>query len=148
MSRPDLEDALRTWLLVVPALLLALSGCASGPSAEALINARPPSTTTTTEPPPEGVIIVRIANASFKPANLEMDLDTHQIIRWENEDDREYVVLARNKVDGEPQWQSPPLNQGDSWELDLSQYEPAVHRYFMTLGAQTIPGLIDTRPSQ
>ena len=136
---------MRKWLLLVPALMLVVSGCASGPSAEA---SGPPSTTTTTEPPPEGVFIIRINNASFKPANVTLDLEEFQTIRWVNEDDRTYVVVARTKIDGQPQWESPELNQGDEFELDFTVYDPAVHRYFMVLGAQTVPGLIDTRPEQ
>ena len=136
---------MRRWLLLIPALMLAASACGSGPSAAA---SGLPSTTTTTEPPPEGVFVVRIQNASFKPANLTLDLDEFQVVRWENEDDRTYQVFSRNKVDGEFEWQSPELNQGDAFEFDFTTLDVSVHRYFMTLGAQTIPGLIDTRPSQ
>ncbi len=94
--------------------------------------------------------IVAIRNASFRPANLTIDLAEFQIIRWENEDaDREYMVTSRSRGDdGERLFESPVLGPGDSWELDISQFETAVHRYFTTLGAQTIPGLVDTRPAQ
>ena len=42
----------------------------------------------------------------------------------------------------------PVIAGGESWELDFTTLDEAVHRYFTTLGAQTIPGLVDTRPAQ
>ncbi len=139
---------LRPLALALTGLLVA-SACASGPSAEAIAQDRRPATTTTTEPPPEGVFRVRISNASFRPANLTIDLDEIQTIRWVNEDDREYTIISRQRGDdGERLFESPLLGPGDEWEFDFTTLEPAVHRYFMTLGAQTIPGLVDTRPAQ
>ncbi len=40
------------------------------------------------------------------------------------------------------------IGPGESWEFDFRTLDVAVHRYFMTLGAQSIPGLVDTRPEQ
>ena len=141
---------MRRLLALAAVLALTLAACASGPSPEALERAEAPSTTTTTEPPPEGVFIVAIRNASFRPSNLTLDLTEFQIVRWENEDtDREYMITSRARGDdGERLFESPVIGAGGSWELDFSQLEEAVHRYFTTLGAQTIPGLVDTRPEQ
>ncbi len=122
------------------------SACASGPGEGNSGNF--PQTTTTTLPPPEGVTVVRIRNASFRPSNLTIDIDELQIVRWINEDDREYTITSRARVDGERVFQSPVLGPGDEWEFDFTTVEPDVHRYFMELGAQTIPGLVDTRPAQ
>ena len=137
-------------LALAAVLALAVTSCTSGPSPAALERAEAPATTTTTEPPPEGITLVAIRNASFRPANLTIDLAEFQIVRWENEDaDREYVITSRNRGDdGERLFESPVLANGDTWELDFTTLEEAVHRYFTTLGAQTIPGLVDTRPEQ
>ncbi len=130
------------WLLVAAVFALVATACASGPSSE---NLRPPTTTTTTEPPPEGVVIVSINNGAFRPSNLDVDIDETPIVRWVHEDtaDREYVVEARN---GE--FQSPPLNTGDTFEFDFSTLEPAIYRYFSFLGLTRVPGTVDTRPEQ
>ncbi len=139
----------RAAVVLAASVLIAASACASGPSQDAIDADRRPATTTTTEPPPEGVQVVRISNASFRPSNLTLDLDELQIVRWVNEDDREYQIISRQRgEDGERLFESPLLVQGDEWEFDFTTIEPAVHRYFMTLGAQTIPGLVDTRPAQ
>ncbi len=137
-------------LALAAVLALAVTSCTSGPSPAALERAEAPATTTTTEPPPEGITLVAIRNASFRPSNLTIDLDEFQIVRWENEDtDREYMITSRERDDnGDRVFEGPLLGPGDSWELDFSQLEVAVHRYFTTLGAQTIPGLVDTRPAQ
>ncbi len=137
--------------IVVLALgaMLVSSACASGPAPEVLAAGRTPSTTTTTLPPPEGVTVVRIANASFRPSNLTLDIDREWIVEWRNEDDREYQIISRDRNDeGERIFESPMLVEGDTWQVDFRDLEPAVYRYFMTLGAQSIPGLVDTRPEQ
>ena len=130
------------WLVVAAILALMASACASGPSSDDL---RPPTTTTTTEPPPEGVIFVSIQNGSFRPSNLDVDLDTTPIVRWVHEDDpeREYVIEARN---GE--FSSGPLTTGDTFEFDFSTLEPNIYRYFSFLGLTRVPGTVDTRPDQ
>ncbi len=138
---------LRIAALTLAAALLA-AACASGPTTEVSIRDELPQTTTTTEPPPEGVTFVRIRNASFRPSNLTLDLNEFQIVRWINEDDREYQITSRARVEGEPVFQGPLLGPGDEWEFDFTTLDPDVHRYFMELGAQTIPGLVDTRPAQ
>ena len=138
-------------LLAVTAVLgLIVVACGSGPSPEVLAAGARPSTTTTTEPPPEGVFKVAIRNASFRPSNLTLDLDEFQIVQWENEDaDREYVITSRARGDdGERMFESPVIGPGETWELDFTTLEEDVHRYFTTLGAQSIPGLVDTRPEQ
>ncbi len=131
-------------LIALPMALLVVAGaCASGPSPEARARNVAPSTTTTTEPLPEGVSLVRIRNASFQPAVLELNVNQTPVVRWENLDDVEYTILARRQ-----EFESPPLPPGGSWEFDFSTLEPAVYRYLITRGAQTIPGLVDTRPAQ
>ena len=140
---------MRRILALAFVVLLVGGACASGPAAEVVAAGRTPSTTTTTLPPPEGVTVVRISNASFRPSNLTIDLDEIWIVEWLNEDDREYQIISRSRgEDGERLFESPMLTQGDTWQLDFRELEPAVHRYFMTLGAQSIPGLVDTRPAQ
>ena len=141
---------MRKLVALAAVLGLVLVSCASGPSPEARERNQQPSTTTTTEPPPEGVTVVAIRNASFRPSNLTIDLAEFQIVRWENEDvDREYMITSRSRGDdGERLFESPVIPPGGSWELDFSTLEEDVHRYFTTLGAQTIPGLVDTRPAQ
>ena len=138
--------------LVVLTMVLGLvaAACASGPSPEALERDQQPSTTTTTEPPPEGVFVVAIRNASFRPSNLTLDLTEFQIVRWENEDtDRDYTIISRARGEGGDRlFESPAIGPGETWELDFSALDEAVHRYFTTVGAQTIPGLVDTRPAQ
>ena len=66
-------------LLVLGVLVVLLLGAQlpfanSAPADEVIEAGRAPTTTTTTEPPPEGVVIVRIDNGSFRPANLAIDL--------------------------------------------------------------------------
>ena len=134
----------RTFLLAIPVvLLLVASACSSGPSADALARNQRPSTTTTTEPLPEGLVLVRITNASFQPAVLELDTTETPIVRWVNEDDVEYVIFARGR-----EFESPPVPPGGTWEFDFGALEPDLYRYLITRGAQTIPGLVDTRPAQ
>ena len=131
-------------LLALPlATFLVVSACASGPSDEAITRDQRPSTTTTTEPLPEGLVLVRITNASFQPAVLELDTNTSPIVRWVNEDDVDYVIFARGR-----EFESPPVPPGGTWEFDFGTLEPDLYRYIITRGAQTIPGLVDTRPAQ
>ena len=131
-------------IVVVFAVLLAVGTLISSEPSEATQAAqRVPTTTTTTEPPPEGVIIVRINNGVFRPANLAIDLDVTQTVRWINDDEFEYVIRANG---GE--FESPPLATGDEFEFDFSTLDPAIHRYNALVGFQRIPGSVDTRPEQ
>ncbi|MDJ0664498.1 MAG: hypothetical protein QNJ75_08045 [Acidimicrobiia bacterium] len=134
------------WVMLTVILALALGACGSGPSPEAIAADRAPTTTTTTEPPPEGITIVLIEGGRFRPSNLKLDLNEFQIVEWRHEDDaeREYVIEARN---GE--WEpSPPLTPGDTFQVDFTDLEPGIYRYYSFLGNNRIPGSIDTRPQQ
>ncbi len=97
---------------------------------------------------------MKIENAAFKPSILLLDLEEFQTVRWENADaDRAYTIVARQFVtaaDGTRAraFESPEIPPNGAWEFDFTTLEPAVHRYFTTVGAQTIPGLVDTRPEQ
>jgi hypothetical protein len=129
----------------VPALIVSLGlvvgACASGPSPAALERDQIPAVTTTTEPPPEGVLIVIINNGALRPSNVQLDLRREWIVRWINEDPpREYVLIERNGA-----FESPLLGPGDVFEVDFSELEPGLYRYHTELGAQRIPGLVDTR---
>lgn len=130
--------------LVIFAAVFALLGvaCASGPSSSSL---RTATTTTTTVAPPEGVVVVSIQNGAFRPSNLDVNLDVTPIVRWVHEDtaEREYVIAART---GE--FESPPLNTGDTFEFDFGTLEPGIYRYFSFLGNTRVPGTVDTRPEQ
>ena len=130
------------WLIGAAIICLIASACSSGPSSPDLPG---PTVTTTTEPPPEGVAIVSITNGSFRPSNLKVDLEVTPTVRWVHEDSavREYTLIARN---GE--FESPLLTPGDIFEIDFSQFEPAIYRYNATLGNTRVPGTIDTRPKQ
>ena len=135
-------------LLVLGVLVVLLLGAQlpfanSAPADEVIEAGRAPTTTTTTEPPPEGVVIVRIDNGSFRPANLAIDLEVTQIVQWVNEDPREYVIIGSGGT-----FESPPLQQGDTFEFDFSTLEPAIHRYNAVIGFQRIPGSVDSRPAQ
>ncbi len=131
------------------ALVVLGSVISSGPSQATIEADRTPTTTTTTEPPPEGVVVVRIDNGVLRPSNLELDLDEFQIVKWINEDDREFVIEAS---DGS--FVSPLLSQGDVFEFNFSTLPTALHRYKAILdtdslfGGVRIPGLVDTRPAQ
>ena len=130
-------------VFVVLFVLGQTSVFSSSPSDDVVEAGRAPTTTTTTEPPPEGVVIVRIDNGVFRPANLAIDLDETQIVQWINEDPREYVIIGTGGT-----FESPPLAQGDSFEFDFSTLEPSIHRYNAVIGFQRIPGSVDTRPEQ
>lgn len=123
-------------------MALGASACASGPARP---NLPPPTITTTTEAPPEGVIIVTISNGAFRPSNLDVDLTKTPIVRWIHEDsgEREYVIMAST---GE--FESPPLNTGDVFEVDFNDFEPGIYRYFAFLGNNRVPGSVDSRPEQ
>ena len=125
---------------LIIALALIVTACASGPSPEAIERDQAPPSTTTTTLPPEGVVIVRINNGTFKPALLQISLENQWIVRWVNEDTREYVVAMRD------QFESPTLAQGDSFEFNFRDLEPALYRYYTFSGNQRIPGQVDTRP--
>lgn len=143
MTRRTLIQSIVLVAVVFVVLLAVGTVITSGPSAATEEAARVPTTTTTTEPPPEGVVIVRVSNGVFRPANLRIDLAVTQTIQWINEDDREYIIVGSGGT-----FESPPLNQGDTFEFDFSTLEPAIHRYNAVLGFQRIPGSVDTRPEQ
>lgn len=127
--------------VVIVSLGLVVGACASGPSPAALERDQVPAVTTTTEPPPEGVFIVIINNGALRPSNVQLDLRREWIVRWINQDPpREYVLFERNGV-----FESPLLTPGDTFEIDFSELEPGLYRYHTELGAQRIPGIIDTR---
>ena len=131
-------------IAVVFVVLLAVGAViSSGPSSATTEAGRAPTTTTTTEPPPEGVEVVRLSNGAFRPSNLTIDLDEIQIVQWNNEDAREYIILGAGDI-----FESPPLNQGDTFEFDFTTLEPAIHRYNALIGFQRIPGSVDSRPEQ
>lgn len=134
-----------TILVIVVFAVLILVGAtrSSSPSNATQESGRAPTTTTTTEPPPEGVTIVRLSNGVFRPANLAINIDEVQVVQWINEDPREYVIVGSGGT-----FESPPLNQGDTFEFDFSTLEPAIHRYNALIGFQRIPGSVDTRPEQ
>lgn len=125
-------------------LLLIIAACGSGPSPEALERNSRPSTTTTTEPPPEGVTVIVIQNGAFAPSILNIDLETTWIVRWENQDDVEYVISSQKAG----VFESPPIAPGESWEFDFSTLEPAVHRFGTLRGNVRIPGLVDSQPER
>ena len=130
--------------LSVTLSMLAVA-CGSGPSSAAIESNQLPSTTTTTEPPPEGVVVVEITNAAFAPALLELDLTVNWIVEFRNVDPpREYQVTSRDPG----LFETPLLKPGDSFQVDFSQFPPALYRYNTILGNQRIPGLVDTRPSR
>jgi hypothetical protein len=101
--------------------------------------------TTTTEPPPEGIVVVIIESGRFRPSNLKLDLDEEWIVEWRHEDsaEREYVLQGRR---GE--FESPPLNTGDTFQFDFRELEPDIYRYYSFLGNTRVPGSIDSRPAQ
>ena len=143
MGRRNLINASIFLAVVFVVLLIVGSLLESGPSAEAVAADRRPATTTTTEPPPEGVVIVKISNGVFRPANLKLDVNEIQVVQWHNEDDVEYVIIGSGGI-----FESPPLNQGDSFEFDFSTLPPGIHRYNAVIGFQRLPGSVDTRPDQ
>ena len=132
----------KPWLAAAAIIALVASACASGPSSP---NLRTPTTSTTTEAPPEGVVFVSIKNGSFRPSNLDVDLTVAGIVRWVHEDtaEREYTIVASN---GE--FESEPLNTGDTFEVNFRDFEPSIYRYFAFLGNNRVPGSVDTRPEQ
>jgi hypothetical protein len=127
---------------VFVALLVVGSVTTSGPSEATVTADRRPTTTTTTEAPPEGVAIVRIDNGVFRPASLKIDLDEVWVVKWINDDPREYLM-----VDSGGNFEVT-LGEGDTFEFDYSTLEPGIHRYNATIGFQRIPGSVDSRPSQ
>lgn len=131
-------------LLVATAFIAA--SCGSGPTPAVEARGLVPTTTTTTEPLPEGLVIVKIRNASFSPQIVELDLDKFHTVRWVNEDaDVEYIVQERRET-----FVSPPLKTGDEFEVDFRGEDlgPKLWRYETTRGLQRITGTIDARPSQ
>lgn len=133
------------WVMVTAIIALLLGACASGPSEAALASGKIPVSTTTTEPPPEGITVVIIEGGRFRPSNLTLDLDVSWIVEWRHQDvaEREYTLEARN---GE--FTSGLLTPGDTFQVDFSELEPGIYRYFSFLGNNRIPGSIDTRPEQ
>ena len=143
-------------LVALPvALLIVAASCASGPSEAAKLRNLAPATTTTTVPLPEGIQLVKILNASFQPSVLELDTTELPTVRWENTDDVEYTIFSRDKVPDPadasvriPLFESPPIPPGGTWDFDFTSLDLGVYRYFIVRGAQTIPGLVDTRTAQ
>ena len=136
-------------VILVGGLALVGAASSSGPSDEATVASEAPPTTTTTEPPPAGVTIVRITGGAFRPSNLDVDLTVAPIVQWRHEDRPQftYVIESRESDEnGDPLFISPELMNGDVFEVDFSQFEPDIHRYFSFLGRQRIPGTVDTRP--
>lgn len=127
---------------VVAVFFIAGLAVASSPSADVTEAAKLPTTTTTTEPPPEGVFLVLLDNGSFRPSNVLLDLDEVWIVKWTNNDDREYLM-----ADKEGHFEVV-LGPGDEFEFDYSTLEPGIYRVFATVGFNRIPGTIDTRPAQ
>ena len=136
---------LKSALLVVGiATVLLVMGLAieSAPSDQVAEADNKPTTTTTTEPPPEGVFVVRLDNGTFRPSNVALDLDETWIVKWVNEDPREYVL-----ADKDDQFEVT-LAPGDEFEFDYGTLEPGIYRVFASVGFQRIPGTIDSRPAQ
>lgn len=139
---------------------LIVTACGSGPSPEAAANNVAPSTTTTTEPPPEGVVFVSIENGRFAPSNLEIDLTETWIVEWQHNDEpvnladgtvqtREYQIISRDRnEDRSFLFESPVLNFGDTFQVDFREFPEDLYRYNTFLGAQRIPGLVDTRAAR
>ncbi|MEN8234292.1 MAG: hypothetical protein ABFR89_05150 [Actinomycetota bacterium] len=127
---------------VVAVLLVMGFALQSSPADEVLAADRQPTTTTTTEPPPEGVLKVRINNGSFRPSNVLLDLNETWIVRWVNEDPREYMLADKDGLF------ETTMAEGAEFEFDYSTLEPGIYRVFATVGFQRIPGTIDTRPEQ
>lgn len=133
------------WVLMTVIIALLLGACSSGPSDAALESGKTPVSTTTTEPPPEGIAVVIIEGGRFRPSNLKLDLDQEWIVEWRHEGiaEREYTIEARN---GE--FKSEVMTPGSVFQVDFSELEPAIYRYFSFLGNNRIPGSVDTRPEQ
>jgi hypothetical protein len=127
---------------VVAVLFVAGLAVASSPSADVTEAARLPTTTTTTEPPPEGVFVMKIDNGSFRPLNVLLDLNEAWVVKWVNDDPREYLLADKGGLF------ETTLAEGEEFEFDYSTLEPGIYRVFATVGFQRIPGTIDTRPEQ
>jgi hypothetical protein len=127
---------------IVAVLFVAGLALASSPSDEVIASGKLPTTTTTTEPPPEGVFIMNIDNGSFRPSNVLLDLEETWIVKWVNDDPREYLLADKGGLF------EITLAEGDEYEFDYSTLEPGIYRVFATVGFQRIPGTIDTRPDQ
>ncbi len=127
---------------VIAVLFLGGLAFASSPSDDVTAAERLPTSTTTTAPPPEGVFIVSLDNGSFRPSNVLLDLDEAWIVKWVNEDPREYVLADKGGLF------EATLAEGDEFEFDYSTLEPGIYRVFATVGFQRIPGTVDTRPEQ
>ena len=102
----------------------------------------PPPPVLVAPPAPEGVVVVRMANGAFRPSNLQIQLEETSIVKWVNEDDREYLLAGR---DGEFETTLVP---GGEFEFDFATLAPGIYRYFAEVGFQRIPGSVDTRPTQ
>ncbi len=139
------RNIVKSALLIVGVFVVLIAVGAlntSSPSGATVAADRQPTTTTTTEPPPVGVTVVRIDNGVFRPANLSIDLTEIQIIKWINEDPREYLL-----VDSDGAFETT-LRPDDTFTFDYSTLEPGIHRYNALIGLQRIPGSVDTRPEQ
>lgn len=118
---------------------LAVAACSSGSS---FPDARPPTTTTTTEAPEVGVQIVTISNGSFQPSNLALDLDEISIIRFVQSDaGRTYTLVSSEGL-----FENVELDEGDVFEVDLSEAGEQIFRFSALFGFNRLPLSIDTRP--
>jgi hypothetical protein len=130
-------------------LVFVLAACGSGPSPEALERNQSPSTTTTTEPPPEGVTVVGVIDGRFEPSILQFTLDDAWIVEFENRDDMPYTITSQGRgADGAFLFESPELAPGDTWQVDMREFDPGLYRYVTYVGNQRIPGLINTNPER
>lgn len=144
----DRRGLLSSVILVVAvfAVLLIVGAAAqSEPPANVAEGGNRPTSTTTTEPPPEGVVIVELRNGSFSPANLKLDINVNQIVRWINTDPRDVTLFDRSP---DKLFNVPLPASGGQFEFDYGSLEPAIYRYSAEIGLQLIPGQIDTRPEQ
>jgi hypothetical protein len=132
------------FVAVVFGLLILVGSTITSAPADNVVEAdRQPTTTTTTEPPPPGVTFIVIANGSFSPSILAMDLNEVQIVEWTNEDPLEYILSSSTE-----EWEPVTLNKGDQFEFDFSTLEVGIHRFHASIGFNKIPGSVDTRPDQ
>jgi hypothetical protein len=139
------STAIKSTLLVLAvAVIIVIGGLAvqSSPSDAVTDKAAAPTTTSTTLPAPQGDEVVRISNGSFRPSNVKLALEETWIVKWVNEDPREYFLADKTGLF------EAPLPPGAEFQFDYSTVEPGIYRVSATVGAQRIPGTIDSRPDQ
>ena len=83
-----------------------------------------------------------VLHLDVKPSNVLLDLDEVWIVKWVNDDPREYVL-----ADKDDRFETT-LAEGAEFEFDYSTLEPGIYRVSATVGRNQIPGTIDTRPKQ